>query len=79
MKRPVQIVAAALVALGIASGASADIRTDIVFVVDETGSMGTEQVNLRNNIGTFASILSAGASMPPTPSSGSATTPRSRA
>jgi hypothetical protein len=40
--------------------ASANIRTDIVFVVDESGSMGYVQANLRNNIGQFAAILSAG-------------------
>ncbi|MCW8085088.1 vWA domain-containing protein [Sabulicella glaciei] len=39
---------------------AAPIRTDIVFVVDESGSMGNVQANLRNNIGAFASILSAG-------------------
>jgi hypothetical protein len=36
------------------------IQADVVFVVDESGSMGFVQSNLRNNIGTFASILSAG-------------------
>lgn len=36
------------------------IKTDIVMIVDESGSMGNVQVNLRNNIGLFASILSAG-------------------
>lgn len=60
MQRHLKLAAAALLATGIATGASAAIRTDIVFVVDETGSMGTEQANLRNNIGLFASILSAG-------------------
>jgi hypothetical protein len=43
----------------LAQGAMA-ISADIVFVVDESGSMGTVQANIRNNIGTFASILSAG-------------------
>jgi len=38
----------------------AAIVTDIVIIVDESGSMGTVQANLRNNIGQFASILSAG-------------------
>jgi len=37
--------------------AQAVILTDIVFVVDESGSMGNVQTNLRNNIGLFASIL----------------------
>ena len=36
------------------------VSSDIVFVVDESGSMGGVQANLRNNIGAFASILSAG-------------------
>jgi hypothetical protein len=36
------------------------IKTDIVMIVDESGSMGSVQANLRNNIGLFASILSAG-------------------
>jgi uncharacterized protein (TIGR03382 family) len=39
---------------------AAPIKTDIVFIVDESGSMATVQANLRNNIGLFASILSAG-------------------
>jgi hypothetical protein len=37
------------------------IKTDIVMIVDESGSMGDVQANLRDNIGLFASILSAGA------------------
>jgi hypothetical protein len=36
---------------------AAPILTDIVFIVDESGSMGGVQANLRNNIGLFASIL----------------------
>ncbi|MCP1337960.1 VWA domain-containing protein [Futiania mangrovi] len=36
------------------------VSSDIVFVVDESGSMGSVQANLRNNIGAFASILSGG-------------------
>lgn len=39
---------------------AAVIKTDIVMIVDESGSMGNVQTNLRNNIGLFASILSAG-------------------
>jgi hypothetical protein len=39
---------------------AAIIKTDIVMIVDESGSMGSVQANLRNNIGLFASILSAG-------------------
>jgi hypothetical protein len=53
-----QFAAAALTvaALG-ASSSYAAIMTDVVFLVDESGSMGTVQANLRNNIGLFASIL----------------------
>jgi hypothetical protein len=40
--------------------AQAAISTDIIFIVDESGSMGSAQTNLANNIGLFASILSAG-------------------
>lgn len=39
---------------------AAPILTDIIMVVDESGSMGSVQANLRTNIGLFASILSAG-------------------
>lgn len=45
---------------GVASQANAAIISDIIMLVDESGSMGNVQVNLRNNIGTFASILAAG-------------------
>ena len=48
------------VTLGMAASAQAAIMTDIIMIVDESGSMGTVQTNLRNNIGAFASILSAG-------------------
>lgn len=48
------------VTLGMASASHAAIITDIVMLVDESGSMGNVQTNLRNNIGSFASILSAG-------------------
>jgi hypothetical protein len=40
--------------------AQATISTDIIMMVDESGSMADVQMNLRNNIGLFASILSAG-------------------
>lgn len=60
MQNPIKFAAAMAVAMSIATGASAAIRTDIVFVVDESGSMGDVQANLRNNIGQFAQILSAG-------------------
>lgn len=50
----------AVMALGAASASHAAILTDIVMIVDESGSMGTVQANLRNNIGLFANILSAG-------------------
>jgi hypothetical protein len=53
------IVVAAVCALSSVATA-APITTDIVFIVDESGSMGDVQANLRNNIGLFASILSAG-------------------
>jgi len=46
--------------LGMASSAQAVIVTDIIMIVDESGSMGNVQTNLRNNIGAFANILSAG-------------------
>lgn len=47
--------------LAFSSAANATtIKTDIVMIVDESGSMGGVQANLRNNIGLFASILSAG-------------------
>ncbi len=39
---------------------AAPILTDIIMVVDESGSMGGVQANLRTNIGLFASILTAG-------------------
>ncbi|WP_371192708.1 VWA domain-containing protein [Glaciecola sp. SC05] len=39
---------------------AATIKTDVIFIVDESGSMGNVQTNLRNNIGLFASILSGG-------------------
>ena len=51
-------MAAALVGFG--SPAQSAIMTDIIMIVDESGSMGNVQTNLRNNIGLFASILSAG-------------------
>jgi len=51
-------VAAAAMIMG-PSQAKAVLSADLVFVVDESGSMGNVQTNLRNNIGTFASILSA--------------------
>ena len=39
---------------------AAIIKTDIVMLVDETGSMGTIHENLRNSVGQFASILAEG-------------------
>jgi hypothetical protein len=51
-------MAAALIGFG--SPAQSAIMTDIIMIVDESGSMGSVQTNLRNNIGLFASILSAG-------------------
>lgn len=46
--------------LGFGAPAQAVILTDIIMIVDESGSMGGVQANLRNNIGQFASILAAG-------------------
>ncbi|MFZ1827409.1 MAG: vWA domain-containing protein [Candidatus Competibacteraceae bacterium] len=54
------LLSSAMLAAGLAFGATqahAIILTDIIFVVDESGSMDTVQANLRNNIGLFASIL----------------------
>lgn len=46
---------------GMVNSASAGlIKTDIVMIVDESGSMSTVQSNLINNIGLFASILADG-------------------
>ena len=62
MKLP-HLLFAPLLALGLlisAPRAEAAIVTDIVIIVDESGSMGTVQTNLRNTIGQFASILAAG-------------------
>jgi hypothetical protein len=47
-------------AIGFAPAAHSAIKTDIIMIVDESGSMGNVQANLRNNIGLFASILSGG-------------------
>lgn len=47
---------AALVGL-VGTAHAAPIKTDIIMIVDESGSMGNVQTNLRNNIGLFASIL----------------------
>ncbi len=58
-----KLLAGAAVALGMVgfgTSAQAAIATDIVFLVDESGSMSTVQANLRNNIGLFAQILAAG-------------------
>lgn len=53
------LLSGSLMGLGL-SAQAAPIRTDIIMIVDETGSMGNVQANLRNNIGLFASILSGG-------------------
>lgn len=58
-----KLVAATAVAVLAGFGAAANaavIKSDIIMIVDESGSMGGVQTNLRNNIGQFASILSAG-------------------
>lgn len=44
-------------AVAVSPAHAAPILSDIVFVVDESGSMGNVQANLRTNIGLFASIL----------------------
>ena len=38
---------------GAASQAEAAIVTDVIMIVDESGSMGNVQTNLRNNIGLY--------------------------
>lgn len=53
------LLSGSLVGMGL-SAQAAPIRTDIIMIVDESGSMGGVQANLRNNIGLFASILSGG-------------------
>ncbi|PTQ77633.1 putative secreted protein with PEP-CTERM sorting signal [Nitrosospira multiformis] len=53
------LLSGSLIALGL-SAQAAPIQTDIIMIVDESGSMGNVQANLRNNIGLFASILSGG-------------------
>ena len=53
------LLSGSLMGLGL-SAQAAFIRTDIIMIVDESGSMGNVQTNLRNNIGLFASILSGG-------------------
>jgi hypothetical protein len=60
LRKKLQGVALGFLALFGVSTANAAILTDIIMIVDESGSMGGVQANLRNNIGQFASILSAG-------------------
>lgn len=63
MKIKKLVAATAVSLLGVGFGAAANaafIKTDIIMMVDESGSMGSVQANLRNNIGQFASILSGG-------------------
>jgi hypothetical protein len=56
-----KLLLALAAALGVATaGQAGPIQADVVFVIDESGSMGGVQANVRNNIGLFASILSAG-------------------
>lgn len=59
LKQTLSAVIAA-VGLTVASASHAVIYSDIVMMVDESGSMGGVQTNLRNNISNFASILQAG-------------------
>lgn len=58
------LIAAVVVGLGLltvnAPANAAIIKTDIVMLVDESGSMGTIHNNLSNSISSFASILQAG-------------------
>jgi hypothetical protein len=53
-------LSAAAVFGGYSQAQAATIATDIIMIVDESGSMSNVQSNLRTNIGQFASILSAG-------------------
>lgn len=57
LKKLVAATALATAMIGFGTSAQAIILTDVIFIVDESGSMGTVQANLRNNIGLFASIL----------------------
>ena len=59
LRRNIGLLALAI-GLGVGSTGYAAISSDIVMMVDESGSMGNVQANLRNNIGAFSSILSAG-------------------
>lgn len=59
LKRAFAGIAACAALLGLVGTAqAAPIKTDIIMIVDESGSMGNVQANLRTNIGLFASILS---------------------
>jgi hypothetical protein len=60
LRKSLAIVGLGAAAVLTAPVSHAAIVTDIVMLVDESGSMGDVQTNLRNNIGTFASILAAG-------------------
>jgi hypothetical protein len=61
LKKILSAITVAISLLGFAQPSQAlNISTDIVMIVDESGSMGDVQANLRNNIGLFASILSTG-------------------
>lgn len=61
LKKILTAIAMAVSLLAFAQPSQAlNISTDIVMIVDESGSMGDVQTNLRNNIGLFASILSSG-------------------
>lgn len=57
LKKIVAATALATAMIGFGTSAQAVILTDVIFIVDESGSMGTVQANLRNNIGLFASTL----------------------
>jgi hypothetical protein len=60
LKKILTAITMAASLLGFAQPSQAIILTDIVMIVDESGSMSNVQTNLRTNIGLFANILSAG-------------------
>lgn len=60
MKLRRYVLAAAAGIFGLTASVQAAIVTDFIFVVDESGSMGSVQANLRNQIGNFAQVLSSG-------------------
>ena len=57
IKKVFAATALGLAMVGFGTPAQSAILSDIIFIVDESGSMDTVQTNLRNNIGLFASTL----------------------